>query len=138
MLIKCLHETHGATIKTPLNFVICILPVLPQPRRSVYCAVRTGYFNSGQFSCLKGPTSSEVVAGLLLRRPGFNPTSLHVRFVVEKVALGQVFLPVLRFRPATVILPVVVYGCETWSLTLREERKLRVFENRVLRRIFGA
>ena len=37
----------------------------------------------------------------------------------------------------TVILPVVLYGCETWSLTLREERRLRVFENRVLRRVFG-
>ena len=37
----------------------------------------------------------------------------------------------------TIILPVVVYGCETWSLTLREERKLGVFENMVLRRIFG-
>ena len=37
----------------------------------------------------------------------------------------------------TVILPVVLYGCETWSFTLREERRLRVFENRVLRRIFG-
>jgi len=36
-----------------------------------------------------------------------------------------------------IILPVVFYGCETWSLTLREERKLRVFENIVLRRIFG-
>ena len=35
------------------------------------------------------------------------------------------------------ILPVVLYGCETWSLTLREERRLRVFENRVLRRVFG-
>jgi len=35
------------------------------------------------------------------------------------------------------ILPVAIYGCETWSLTLREERRLRVFENRVLRRIFG-
>jgi len=34
-------------------------------------------------------------------------------------------------------LPVASYGCETWSLTLREERKLRVFENMVLRRIFG-
>ena len=32
----------------------------------------------------------------------------------------------------TIILPVVLYGCETWSLTLREERRLRVFENRVL------
>jgi hypothetical protein len=37
----------------------------------------------------------------------------------------------------TIILPVVLYGCETWSLTLREENRLRVFENRVLRRIFG-
>ena len=36
-----------------------------------------------------------------------------------------------------IILPVVLYGCETWSLNLREERRLRVFENRVLRRIFG-
>jgi hypothetical protein len=37
----------------------------------------------------------------------------------------------------TVILPVVLYGCETWSLILREECRLRVFENRVLRRVFG-
>jgi hypothetical protein len=37
----------------------------------------------------------------------------------------------------TIILPVVMYGYETWSLTLREERKLRVFDNNVLRRIFG-
>jgi len=36
-----------------------------------------------------------------------------------------------------IILPVVLYGCETWSLTLREERRLRVFENRVLMRLFG-
>jgi hypothetical protein len=37
----------------------------------------------------------------------------------------------------SVICPVVLYGCETWSLTLREEHRLRVFGNRVLRRIFG-
>ena len=37
----------------------------------------------------------------------------------------------------TITLPVVLYGCETWSLTLREERRLRVFENRVLRKVFG-
>jgi hypothetical protein len=37
----------------------------------------------------------------------------------------------------TIILSVVLYGCETWCLTLREEHRLRVFENRVLRRIFG-
>ena len=37
----------------------------------------------------------------------------------------------------TIILPIVLYGCETWNLTSRHERKLRVFENGVLRRIFG-
>jgi len=36
----------------------------------------------------------------------------------------------------TIIFPVVLYGCETWSLTLREQDRLRVFESRVLRRIF--
>jgi hypothetical protein len=51
-------------------------------------------------------------------------------------------LPVLYKKPKikihkTVILPVVLYGYETWSLTLWEEHRLRVFENRVLRRIFG-
>jgi hypothetical protein len=37
----------------------------------------------------------------------------------------------------TIILFVVLCGCETWSMTLREEHRLRVFENRVLRRVFG-
>jgi hypothetical protein len=37
----------------------------------------------------------------------------------------------------TIILPVLLYGCETWSVTLKEEHRLRVFENRVLRGIFG-
>jgi hypothetical protein len=37
----------------------------------------------------------------------------------------------------TIILPAVLYGCETWSLTSREEHRLRVYENRMLRRIFG-
>ena len=38
----------------------------------------------------------------------------------------------------TIILPLVLYGCETWSLTLTEERRLRVIENRVPRRLFGS
>jgi hypothetical protein len=37
----------------------------------------------------------------------------------------------------TIILPVALYVCEAWSMTLREESRLRVFENRVLRRVFG-
>jgi hypothetical protein len=50
----------------------------------------------------------------------FRPLSQHVKSRVHKA----------------IILPVVLYGCETWFLTLREEHKLRVFENRVLRRLF--
>jgi hypothetical protein len=42
-----------------------------------------------------------------------------------------------RLKYKTKILPVVLYGCETWSLTPKEEHRLSVFENRVLRRIFG-
>jgi hypothetical protein len=37
----------------------------------------------------------------------------------------------------TIILPAVLYGCEAWSLTLREEHRIKVFEIRVLRRVFG-
>jgi len=48
----------------------------------------------------------------------------HIKFLGVKVL-------------TTIIVPVVMYGCETWSLTLTEERKLMVFENMVLRRIFG-
>jgi hypothetical protein len=43
----------------------------------------------------------------------------------------------LRLKYTKLILPVVLYGCETWSLTLKEEHRLKVFENRVLRKIFG-
>jgi len=42
-----------------------------------------------------------------------------------------------KFKDKDIFLPVVFYGCETWLLTLREERKLRLFEKTVLRRIFG-
>jgi hypothetical protein len=49
------------------------------------------------------------------------------------VLSGNVKLKIYR----TIILPVVLYGYETWSPTLREEHRLRVFENRVLRGIFG-
>jgi hypothetical protein len=43
----------------------------------------------------------------------------------------------MKIRISEAIILVVLYGCETWSLTLREEHRLGVFENRVLRRIFG-
>jgi hypothetical protein len=58
-------------------------------------------------------------------------------YVAEYFVL-QLLFKYLKFKIyKTITLPVVLYGCETWSLTLREERRPRVFENRVLRRIFG-
>ena len=59
----------------------------------------------------------------------------HNAFCVSICVLLSKTLKIKIYR--TIILPVVLYGCETWSLTLREERRRRVFENRVLRRVFG-
>jgi hypothetical protein len=57
---------------------------------------------------------------------------------VQSLLSSRLLSKILKIRIyKTIILPVVLYGCETWSLTLREEHRLRVFENRVLRRVFG-
>jgi len=55
------------------------------------------------------------------------------RTIIFKLISKNLNIKIFRI----IILPIVLYGCETWSLTLREVRKLRVFENMVLRRIFG-
>ncbi|KAJ4426285.1 hypothetical protein ANN_27097 [Periplaneta americana] len=60
-------------------------------------------------------------------------------YSVEKLLSSSLLSKNLKVRTyKTVILPVVLYGCETWTLILREEHRLRVFENKVLRKIFGA
>ncbi|KAJ4445951.1 hypothetical protein ANN_12637 [Periplaneta americana] len=60
-------------------------------------------------------------------------------YSVQKLLSSSLLSKNLKVRLyKTVILPVVLYGYETWSLTLREEQRLRVFENKVLRKIFGA
>ena len=56
-----------------------------------------------------------------------------LQFVIKNIKIN-IYIYIYRI----IVLLVVLYGCETWSLTLREERRLRVFENRVLRRIFGS
>jgi hypothetical protein len=58
----------------------------------------------------------------------FNPRTFSLLVSVKNIKI-KIY--------KTVILPVGLYECETWSLTLREENRLRVFENRVLRRIYG-
>ena len=60
-------------------------------------------------------------------------------YSLEKILLSHLLSKKLKVKTyKTVILQVVLYGCETWSLTLRGEHRLRVFENKVLRKIFGA
>ncbi|KAJ4450566.1 hypothetical protein ANN_01993 [Periplaneta americana] len=60
-------------------------------------------------------------------------------YSVEKLLSSSLLSKNLKVRIyKTFILPVVLYGCETWTLTLREGHRLRVFENKVLRKIFGA
>ena len=58
----------------------------------------------------------------------FGAESFLFQFAIQKVK---------DHKYRNIILPVVLYGCETWSLKLRDERRLRVSENRVLRRVFG-
>ena len=60
-------------------------------------------------------------------------------YSLEKILSPHMFSNKLKVNTyKTIILPVVLYGCETWSLMLREELRLSVLENRVLRKIFGA
>ena len=56
----------------------------------------------------------------------------------EKILSSRLLSKKLKVKSyKAIILPIVLYGCETWSLTMREECRLRVFESKVLRKIFG-
>ena len=60
-------------------------------------------------------------------------------YSLEKILSSPLLSKKLKVKTyKTIIQPVVLYGCETWSLTLREEHRLRVLENKVFRKIFGA
>jgi hypothetical protein len=88
---------------------------------AAYC---TSHASPNTIRCQAVPTAERVFR---FKCP-FNIYSIFV-------AREYICLKVRIYK--TVILPVVLYGCETWSLAVREEHKLRVFQNRVLRRIFG-
>jgi hypothetical protein len=84
----------------------------------------------------KAPSTLNIgTAGLEINVLLLNNKEAHCVFTSEMYP-GAVSTIEIRIYK-TVILPSVLYGCETWSVTLREEHRLRVFENRVLRRIFG-
>jgi hypothetical protein len=77
-------------------------------------------------------TNSATAAGAMTMQ-GLQKTYFVVSVQSSSLLSKNTRIKIYR----TIILPVVLYGCETWSLTLREEHRLRVFENRVLRMIFG-
>jgi hypothetical protein len=68
------------------------------------------------------PWLRRLVAGLPPRRSRFDPGSLHVGFVVDKVALGQIFSPVLRFSLVSFI-PLVLHYFEKWKRKKKEDEK---------------
>jgi hypothetical protein len=76
---------------------------------------------------LKIPAVTNVPSNLIISNSAFSPQG------VSRMTLWVNTLKIYK----TTILPVVMYGCETWSLTIRKEHRLRVFENRVPRRISG-
>jgi hypothetical protein len=63
----------------------------------------------------------------------WNACYHSVQYLFSSILLSKNIKPTIH---RTIILPVSLYGCDTWSLTLRKEHRLRVFQNRVLRRIF--
>jgi hypothetical protein len=80
-------------------------------------------------------TNQNLIQGDIKRRLNSGNACYHS---VQNLLSSRLLSKNVKVRIyKTIILPLVLYGCETWSLTAREEHKLRVFENRVLRRIFG-
>jgi hypothetical protein len=81
-------------------------------------------------------TNQNFIQDEIKRRLNSGNACYHL---VQNLLSSCLLLHNLKIRIyTTIILPVVLYVCETWSLTLREEHRLKVFENRVLRRIFGS
>jgi hypothetical protein len=70
------------------------------------------------------------------KAPQCTVRTFRFSLAVNQNAVVSKNLRIIR-KYRNIILPVVLYGCKAWSLTLREERRPRVFENRVLRRVFG-
>ena len=97
----------------------------------------------GILSFLEGLASNVVACVFRVSAHACKKTHTHkLSLSVILLSIWKYFLGITNLidsarSMSTHIPPVVLYGCETWSLTLREESRLRVFENRVLRRIFG-
>jgi hypothetical protein len=79
-----------------------------------------------------------TIEELLGRKSSGSGLEIQEYHSVQSLLSSRLLSKIFKMRiRKTIILPVVLYWCETWSLTLREEHRLRVFENKVLRRMFG-
>jgi hypothetical protein len=116
------------------------------------CIIMSGHLNSGQKHNIRIVNESleNVAAFKYLGMTLTNQNDIHDEikstlnsgnacyYSVQNLFVFPSHIKNLKIKIyKTVILPVVLYGCENWLLTLREEHRLRVFENRMLRRIFG-
>jgi hypothetical protein len=81
--------------------------------------------------------ATNLQIALIFWASGGDGTKGSAPFSAEPFVLSPAVKNVKVRIYKTIIVPVVLYRCETWSLTVRDEHKLRVFENRVLKRIFG-
>jgi hypothetical protein len=105
--------------KSPVGFFMVTAVITSNPKQNLNC--------SNFFPCQKLKIQEEVK-----RRLNSGNACYHsMQNLLSSRLLSKNVVRIYN----TIILPVVLYGCETWSLTVREEHKLRVFRNRVLRRI---
>jgi hypothetical protein len=79
-------------------------------------------------------TNQNSIQEIIKSRMNSGNACYHLVKNLLSSSLIPKYISIKMYR--TIMLPVVLYGCETWSLKMREESRLRVFENRVLRRIF--
>ncbi|KAJ4450748.1 hypothetical protein ANN_02178 [Periplaneta americana] len=137
------HETSGTG--SNLGWDKLLGWGFPQPKQNCWNIVRNGNIKIGNLSFEEVEEFKYLGATVT----NINDTREEIKYrinmgnacyySVEKLLLSSLLSKNQKVRIyKTVILPVVLYGCETWTLTLRVEQRLRVFENKVLRKIFGA
>ncbi|KAJ4444087.1 hypothetical protein ANN_05876 [Periplaneta americana] len=132
-------ETVLSWVKSGGSQVQCARSMTFVPRKkSILSRLRTSHNSEVEEFKYLGATVTNINDTREEIKPRINMGNACY-YSVEKLLSSSLLSKNLKVRIyKTVILPVVLCGCETWTLTLREEQRLRVFENKILRKIFGA